>query len=273
MRHDESPIAVAMQEKREIRDVEAQVERPDGTRVPFIAYPTLLRDKSGQIIGAVNMMVDISERKRAEAEQKTLMDELNHRVKNTLATVQSIAAQTFRKAQVPSELRDLFEQRIFALSKAHNQLSSTRWTSADLRSLAGEILQPYHDDEETTARIVIDGPSVDLAPHAALTIAMALNELATNAAKYGALSTPAGQVALRWAIEDGGEGQDAARMLVLDWRESGGPKVAPPKENGFGMRFVERGLAQQLKGKVDLDFNAAGLRCRATIPLQGSAAQ
>jgi PAS domain S-box-containing protein len=268
MRHDESPLAVALQEQREIRDIEAQVERPDGSRAPFISYPTLLRDKSGKIIGAVNMMVDISERKRAEVEQKTMMDELNHRVKNTLATVQSIGTQTFRKAQVPREIRELFEKRIFALSKAHNQLSSTRWTSADLRSLAGEILDPYHGDEETAGRIVIDGPSVDLAPHAALTIAMALNELATNAAKYGALSAPAGQVTLRWTIE----GEDATKILVMDWRESGGPEVTKPTTNGFGLRFVERGLAQQLKGKVDVDFNPAGLRCRAAIPLQGSSA-
>jgi len=270
MRHDECPMAVAIQEQREIRDAEAQLERSDGTRVPFIAYPTLLRDKSGKMIGAVNMMIDISERKRAELEQKTLMDELNHRVKNTLATVQSVAAQTFRKAQVPREIRDLFEKRIFALSKAHNQLSSTRWTSADLSSLAGEILEPYHaEDEEAVNRIVMEGPSIQLAPHAALTIAMALNELATNAAKYGALSTVAGQVMLRWSVEGG---QGAGSMLVLDWRESGGPPVAPPKEHGFGTRFVERGLAQQLKGKVDLAFDRAGLRCRAIIPLQGSAA-
>lgn len=267
MRHDECPMAVAIQEMREIRDAEAQLERPDGTRIPFIAYPTLLRDKAGQVIGAVNMMVDISERKRSEVEQKTLMDELNHRVKNTLATVQSVAAQTFRKAQVPREIRDLFEKRIFALSKAHNQLSSTRWTSADLRSLAMEVLEPYGDDEAAD-RIIIDGSSIDLAPHAALTIAMALNELATNAAKYGSLSVPGGQVTLRWHVE----GAADARTLMLDWRETGGPAVTPPKESGFGTRFVERGLAQQLKGKVDLEFDPAGLRCRADIPLQGSAA-
>lgn len=267
MRHEESPMAVAIREQREIRAAEAQLERPDGTHVPFIAYPTLLRDKSGKMLGAVNMMVDISERKRAELEQKTLMDELNHRVKNTLATVQSVAAQTFRKAEVPHEIRDLFEKRIFALSKAHNQLSSSRWTSADLSALASEILEPYHDEEEGAAeRIVIAGPSIHLAPHAALTIAMALNELATNAAKYGALSMPGGQVALRWSVE----GQAAAQTLVLDWHENGGPKVTPPKKQGFGTRFVERGLAQQLKGKVELNFASAGLRCRAVIPLQGS---
>ena len=269
MRHDESPMAVAIREQREIRDAEAQLERPDGTRVPFIAYPTLLRDKNGRMIGAVNMMIDISERKRAEIEQKTLMDELNHRVKNTLATVQSVAAQTFRKAQVSHEIRDLFEKRIFALSKAHNQLSSSRWTSADLNALAGEILEPYHDEEgEAAERILVDGPSIHLAPHAALTIAMALNELATNAAKYGALSTPGGQVALRWSVE----GQTTERTLVLDWHENGGPNVAPPKKQGFGTRFVERGLAQQLKGKVELNFAPAGLHCRAVIPLHGSAA-
>jgi PAS domain S-box-containing protein len=250
-------------------EIEAQLERPDGTRVPFIAYPTLLRDKAGTPIGAVNMMVDISERKQAEVEQKTLMDELNHRVKNTLATVQSVASQTFRKAQVPFEIRDLFERRIFALSKAHNQLSSTRWTSADLRSLAAEILEPYQDGDgdSPTLRIAIDGPSVDLAPHAALTIAMALNELATNAAKYGALSVPSGQVTLEWKIEQGGDPR-----LVMDWREAGGPPVVRPQASGFGTRFVERGMAQQLKGSVELDFNPAGLRCRVTIPLAGNGA-
>lgn len=267
MRHDESAMAVAIQENRAIRDAEAQLESPDGVRIPFLAYPTLLRDKTGQMIGAVNMMVDISERKRAETEQKTLMDELNHRVKNTLATVQSVAAQTFRKTEVPRDVRDLFEKRIFALSKAHNQLSSTRWASADLRSLAAEVLEPY-GDEEAAERIAIDGPAIDLAPHAALTIAMALNELATNAAKYGSLSAPGGRVTLSWRVE----GKPNVQTLVVDWRETGGPSVTPPKESGFGTRFVERGLAQQLKGKVDLLFDPSGLRCRAAIPLQGSAA-
>jgi len=269
LRHDECAMAASIKELRAIPKVESELERPDGTRIPFIAYPTLLRDKAGLVIGAVNMMIDISERKRRAAEQKALMDELNHRVKNTLATVQSVAAQTFRKAAVPREIRELFEKRIFALSKAHNQLSSTRWTSADLRALAAEILEPYgsHGDEDAD-RIVIDGPSIDLAPHAALTIAMALNELATNAAKYGSLSTPGGNVTLRWSIE----GQGAARNLALDWLESGGPQVTLPKEHGFGTRFVQRGLSQQLKGEVELLFDAAGLRCRAAIPLKGSAA-
>ncbi|HEU0070819.1 MAG TPA: HWE histidine kinase domain-containing protein [Alphaproteobacteria bacterium] len=270
MRHDECPMAVAIQEQREIRNAEAMLERPDGTRIPFSAYPTLLRDKNGAVIGAVNMMVDISERKRSDIEQKTLMDELNHRVKNTLATVQSVAAQTFRKAQVPREIRDLFEKRIFALSKAHNQLSSTRWASADLRSLALEVLEPYNDaeDDEIKSRIFVEGPSIDLAPHAALTIAMALNELATNAAKYGALSAPSGRVELRWSVQGQGEGAD----LVLDWLESGGPPVVPPKDSGFGTRFVERGLAQQLKGKVEMRFDPSGVSCHAVIPLKGSAA-
>lgn len=179
LRHDECPMAVAIQGQREIGDAEAQLERPDGTRIPFIGYPTLLRDKGGKMIGAVNIMIDISERKRAEVEQNTMIDELNHRVKDTFATVQSVAAQIFRKAQVPHEIRDLFEKRIFALSKARNQLSSTRWTSADLKSLAREILEAYHDEDdgESTDRIIIDGPSVNLAPHAALTIAMALRSI------------------------------------------------------------------------------------------------
>ncbi len=268
MRHDESPMALSIQERREIRGAEALIERPDGTRTPFIAHPTLLRDKTGKVIGAVNMMLDISERKRTELQQKTLMDELNHRVKNTLATVQSVAAQTFSKAQVPVETRDLFDKRIFALSKAHNQLSSSRWTSANLRSLAAEILDPYSDEDDAADRVSIEGPSIDLAPHAALTIAMALNELATNAAKYGSLSVSGGRVKLRWFIEGAG----AAQVLGFDWRESGGPVVTPPKESGFGTRFVERGLGQQLKGEVELIFDPAGLRCRAAIPLQGSAA-
>ena len=151
--HGECPMAMALKENRPIRGIEAVAERPDGTRVPFMPFPTPLRDEAGTLIGAVNMLVDISERKEADSRQKVLLDELNHRVKNTLATVQSLAAQTVRGTKVPRAVRDNFEARLVALSRAHDQLTRGRWESANLKEIAEEIFAPY----SSSGGLAIDG--------------------------------------------------------------------------------------------------------------------
>ncbi len=263
--HDECPMAVALKQGRPIRDAEAVAERPDGSRVPFIPYPTPLLDAAGTVVGAVNMLVDISERKTAETRQKLLVDELNHRVKNTLATVQSLVKQTSRGSTSPEVFRERLEGRLMALSHAHDQLSRHNWEHADLRDIVSAGLAPYYN--ETADNITITGDSIDLDPRMALTLAMIFHELATNAAKYGALSQPSGRLDLTWDVERNGSGP----KLRLHWRESGGPIVNQPSRRGFGTLLVERGTEIEVGGSARLDFAPSGVRCEIDIPLPASA--
>ena len=259
--HDECPMAIALKEKRAIRGVEAVAERPDGTRIPFVPYPTPLHDSEGNLVGAINMLVDISERKQAENRQKALIDELNHRVKNTLATVQSLAGQTARHAESPQEFFQDFEARLLGLARAHDLLTRRHWQDAPLGALVREIITPLTG--EVAERTRVEGPPVELNPRTALSIAMTLNELLTNAAKYGALSSAAGSLTVVWTLR-----HEAGRtMLDLDWRERGGPPVKPPTRHGFGTRLMERCIKRDLDGEFDLAFRPEGVHCRMSIPI------
>jgi PAS domain S-box-containing protein len=259
MRHDECPMAVALKEGRIIRDVEAVAERPDGSRVPFIPYPTALRDAEGRILGGINMLVDISARKEAETRQRMLIDELNHRVKNTLATVQSLAGQTARSATDLHDFTERFEARLMALARAHDLLTRRSWEGADLQGLVLEILAPYNDAPD---RINVQGPVVDLVPRTVLSLTMALHELTTNSAKYGALSQPLGRLSVHWEQPGGPE-----RILALKWIERGGPQVATPVRRGFGTRLVIRCVERDLDGELDLQYEPSGVRCVMSFPL------
>ncbi|MDB5418163.1 MAG: signal transduction histidine kinase [Phenylobacterium sp.] len=211
---------------------------------------------------------EIAERTRAEEHQRLLINELNHRVKNTLATVQSIAAQTQRTASDPKASYDSFIDRLVALSRAHDVLTKQRWEGADLRDIVEGAVQPF---DAGGGRFKIAGPSVWLEPQAALALAMALHELATNAAKYGALNGADGKVTLSWTAKPDDDGLG----LELAWRESDGPKVAAPSHKGFGSRLLERGLAGELNGQVSVDYRPGGLVCviRAKLPALDAAAQ
>ncbi|WEX08967.1 PAS domain S-box protein [Chelativorans sp. AA-79] len=259
--HNQCPMAVTLKENRPVRGVEAIAERPDGTRVPFIPYPTPLRDAQGRLVGAINMLVDITERKQAESRQKVLIAELNHRVKNTLATVQSLAGQTARHAESPEDFVHRFEARLLALSRAHDLLTKRHWEHAPLDLLAREVLMALADG--AAERIVIDGPSVDLNPRAALSFTMALNELATNAVKYGALASETGTLSVVWRLHL----EAGTQMLGLEWREGGGPPVRPPTRRGFGTRLIERCIERDLGGELDLAFDLAGVSCRISLPI------
>ncbi|WP_407184884.1 PAS domain S-box protein [Bradyrhizobium centrosematis] len=257
--HNECPMAVALREDRPVRGAEAVAERPDGRRVPFIPYPTPLHDAAGKLVGAINMLVDISERKSAENAQRVLIDELNHRVKNTLATVQSLANQTARHAAGLEEFLPTFTGRLLALSRAHDLLTKRNWQDAPLEKLVQDIVAPV-----SGGRVVTGGPHVDLDARTALSVTMVLNELLTNAAKYGALSVPDGSVSLTWRIAGG---ELAQSMLECEWREWGGPPVMPPKRRGFGTRLMERCVEHDLAGGFDLVFEPEGTRCRMTFPV------
>jgi PAS domain S-box-containing protein len=257
--HAECPMAIAIKENRAVRGAEAIAVRPDGTRVPFIPFPTPLRDAEGQLVGAVNMLVDISGRKDAEARQKVLIDELNHRVKNTLATVQSLARQTARHADDLAEFGATFEARLVALARAHDLLTQRNWMGVPLESLVHDIVAPYAGGEE---RLCVEGPTVDLSARAALCLTMVLNELATNAAKYGALSKPSGALTITWRTVE-----EHTDRFALEWTERGGPAVAEPSRRGFGARLIERCVVSDLGGSLDCRFEADGVRCLIDAPL------
>lgn len=260
MPHDQCPMAIALRENRSVQG-EAWVERADGSRVPFLAYPSPLRDANGALIGAVNMLVDITGRKCAEEQRALLLNELNHRVKNTLSTVQSIAAQTMR-GEDPRQALVAFESRLLALSKTHDALTSNSWQAAPLRRLLEQELIPYCGNQLRRCRI--EGDDLQLSPKAALALGMAFHELATNAAKYGALSCADGRVRVTWHVD---EKADPA-CLHLDWTESDGPPVQPPSRRSFGSRLIEHGLAHELAGEVQMKFEPAGLTCTIRVPLE-----
>src|SRR5262249_20605443 len=239
-----------------------------GGRIIWIdVRSSTVRDAMGHFLYGIRVVHDITERKQAELRQKLLLDELNHRVKNTLATVQSLATQTMRGAGSPEQFRRSFEARIVSLSKTHDLLTTRSWQGADLAEVASQQLAPYAMDP---ARLTVAGDAVALTPRAALTLSMVVHELVTNAAKYGALSTPEGRVQVQWTVErrDVDAGQ-AADRVTLTWQESGGPPVAPPEGRGFGSRLIERSTSE-LDGEGQLVFDPAGVRYWVTIPLNPS---
>jgi PAS domain S-box-containing protein len=257
MPHDQCPMAVALRENRPVRGGEAIAERPDGSRVPFLPYPMPLRDGQGRLVGAINMLVDITDRKNAELRQRVLIDELNHRVKNSLATVQSLAALTAKHANDLRDFSTKFEARVFSLAKAHDLLTKRSWISVPLEGLLRDIAAPYSSGE---GRLRIGGPTLDLNPRAALSLTMVLNELVTNAAKYGSLEAPSGTLSVRWEISSGD-------TLAVEWLEQGGRRVNQPSRRGFGTRLIQRCIERDLDGTLDLRFEETGVRCLMAMPL------
>jgi PAS domain S-box-containing protein len=375
--HDQCPMAVVLTEGRAVPGQEAVIERPDGTRMPFMAFPSALRDATGQIVGAVNMFVDITERKRneemaqrlasivessdnaiiskkldgtitswnkgaarlfgyaaeaiigkpirilippdrqheedlicervssgeriehyetvrlckdgksieisltvspirdiqgkvvgasqiardisdrkrSEAHVAILAREAEHRARNVLATVQ--ATVRLSQSDTPEGLKQAIEGRVQALANVHALFVQSRWMGAELHSLITQELSPYCQDGD--ARVRSDGPSVLLEPQTAQTIAVTLHELATNAAKYGALSVAEGRVQVGWSRVANGQ-------LILRWTESGGPPVKPPTRRGFGTRVMESMVRDQLKGAMRFDWRATGLAFEITLP-------
>ena len=260
-RHDEEPFILDRLRRGEhIDHYETVRVRKDGSHVHISLTVSPIRDADGRIIGASKIARDISDRKKAEERQQLLLNELNHRVKNTLATVQSIATHSFR-AEGGGYAYEQFEARLLALARAHNILTQEHWKSAELHDLVADAIAPHGTDAE---RITIRGPHLHVTSTMALSIAMALHELCTNAAKYGALSTAAGQVKITWDVVQSGGGPE----LHLRWEESGGPLVQPPTRTGFGSRLIRSGLARELNAAVRLDFSPSGVVCEIAAPLE-----
>ena len=233
---------------------EFRAKRPNGETRWCLGAAAASFDDCDRLIRLVGITVDITDRKMAEQRQMLLAEEVDHRARNVVAVVQSILRLT--RADKVDDYIAAVDGRISALSNAHRLLASSRWEGADLRKLVEEELAAYRSGDE--ARIIINGPAVLLAPAVAQTIALALHELVTNAAKYGALSIESGRVALTW--------EALPERIDLDWVESNGPKVKPPKRRGYGTRVFSGGIEYQLGGIVDFNWHPDGLRCKLSIP-------
>jgi PAS domain S-box-containing protein len=228
--------------------------RKDGSEIYISLTVSPIKDPHGKIVGASKIARDITERKRNEAQISILAGEAEHRTKNVLATVQ--AAVHLTKADTVAELRSAIEGRIQALANVHTLLVDSRWAGAELRSLIAQELAPYCRD--MNGRALIEGEGQLLQPNMAQTIAVIIHELATNAAKYGALSAPEGHVKVQWAREKD--------KLLLRWTEIGGPPVSPPTRQGFGSRVMET-MIRQNQGEIRLDWRPDGLACEIAIPV------
>lgn len=237
---------------------EMDVVFPDGSTSTLYEYAAPLFDADGAVRGGLGVFLDITERKRAEARQQLLLEELNHRVKNTLAIVQSMVAQTLREMPEPAAFKVAFSARLAALGRAHSLLTRELWQGASLHDIVSAALSPFGGDERSEA-IGVDGPPVMIRPNAAVTLSLVIHELATNAVKHGALSMRSGAVSVGWAVS--GERPD----ITLVWSEQGGPAIALPLRQGFGTRLIAAS-AEQLGGDASVAFRADGIEVRFRFP-------
>ncbi|MCA1660884.1 MAG: PAS domain-containing protein [Novosphingobium sp.] len=259
-RNDLAEIAAAFAGKSD--DPEIRYRHKDGSEFCATIFVNPVKDADGKVVQHFVSLVDTTRHQRARENAALLIDELNHRVKNTLATVQSIVTQAVRSASDPESVRESIETRIVALSRSHDLLGREKWDGAGLHDLVREAMAPFRVTEGRAERFTIEGENIRLSPRATLALGIAFNELATNAVKYGAFSNEAGTVSIKWTLEANSDG----RWLYLHWREKGGPRVKPPMRKGFGSRVIEQGLPHELGGTVDLDYRPEGIVCTIEVP-------
>ena len=236
--------------------------RKDGETVWVEVTSSTVTHDEGSFGYGVRMVQDVTDRRLADEQKKLLLDELNHRVKNTLATVQALAAHTARSAKSAEDFRSRFEPRLLALSAAHDRLTSNDWRGANLADIVAGELSVHNKPAAVSA----EGPDIILPPRVSLSLSMALHELVTNALKYGALSSEHGRLDLKWVVERT-EGTPYPTNLAISWVESGGPPVSPPSDEGFGSR-LHRVTAAELKGTLDVQWKPSGLSWHLSFPLQ-----
>jgi PAS domain S-box-containing protein len=234
------------------QQIEFRVKRPSGELRWCTGTAAASVDATGRVVRISGVTIDVTDRKETEARQVLLAREVDHRARNALAVIQSIIRLT--RAKSVDDYVQAVEGRIRALARAHTLLSDSRWRGAHLGTLVAEELAPYR----TGDKIEIKGPDISLLPGTAQGIALALHELATNAAKHGALSSMKGHVSLTWQIQND--------TLTLHWKEDGGPRIKGPSERSFGLKVIRASIEQQLGGKTDFDWNPKGLRCELSIP-------
>jgi PAS domain S-box-containing protein len=245
-------IARGMSEGAHTQQTEFRVLRPNGAVRWCIGTAAASVDGAGEVVRISGVTIDITDRKEADERQVLLAREVDHRARNALAVIQSIIRLT--QAKSVDDYVEAIEGRIKALSRAHTLLSDSRWNSADLGTLVGEELAPYSAGD----KITFEGPDISLQPATAQGLALALHELATNAAKHGALSSIRGKVSLKWEL--------APDALQLHWLENGGPRITAPSARSFGLRVIVASIEQQLGGNLTFDWDARGLRCTMWIP-------
>jgi two-component sensor histidine kinase len=248
----EWPIARVLRTGSPTDEEEVIHATPDGRKIRVSISAAPVHDEAGILMAAVAAFYDVTELRNAIQQQKLLLDEINHRVKNTLATVQSIATLTRTGAGSVEDYVESFQQRLFALARAYDLLTDNNWQGTDLRAIVGATLEPYR-----AAQVAIEGPSVHLPPKQTLALAAALQELATNAAKYGSLSVEQGKLGVVWHYRE--------QKLDLTWTESGGPSVVPPTRRGFGSRLIEEVLAREAGWTSAIRYQPSGLYCNLSV--------
>jgi len=257
LRQEEDEILAKLKRGEHIAHYETVRLAKDGRRLNISLSVSPVLDKTGRIIGASKIARDITEKKRVEAIQRVLIEELNHRVKNTLAMTQAIASQSLRHARSASDFVESFTGRVQALAKAHSLLTDRKLEGAELTELVREQVTLGVADE----RVICSGPTVILGAQPAIHLALVLHELATNARKYGGLSVPQGRLSVKWEVHSSG-----SRTLLLDWTESGGPQVSAPLTAGFGTTLIERTL-QTHGGQATVRYGVTGVTCKLRLPL------
>jgi two-component system CheB/CheR fusion protein len=262
----DQPLGLAARTGEPVHGFEAQLVRPDGSTLAVLISATPLFDDEKQIRGAIAALVDIGDRKQAEHHQQLLLHELQHRVKNILATVTALASRMLRDAPSTQAFAEGFIARLLAMGRMHDLLSRENWQGADLRELISATLAPYLGERDA---VRLAGPAVILKPSQSSTLGMVLHELGTNAGKYGALSVPQGHVEIAWHLES----EAPRKAIVITWSEHGGPPAAPGDSEGFGLSFVRRSVEFELDGEFSADFSADGLNCRIIFPLERQAIQ
>ena len=241
---------------------EHRFRRKDGSEFWAAIFISPVRDERGDVVQHFASFVDLTKHIEEQAHSRMLIDELNHRVKNTLATVQAIVWQALRTRSDPEEIREFIESRLFALSRSHDLLTAENWKSAGLLDLVNAALEPFGVAEDRAERFSVTGENIRLTPKATLALGIAFHELATNAVKHGAFSNEMGSILISWTTE----GRPEGNRLVLRWQEKEGTPVSPSSRKGFGTQVLERGLAHEIQAIVHLDYLADGLVCTIDIP-------
>lgn len=257
----DQPLLKAMRTGKPIPGFEARIARTNGGNVDVMMSANPLFDELGNVRGAIAAVIDISSHKDAERNQERLLHELQHRVKNILATVTALTSRMVRSSGTLDDFAGAFHARLQAMARTHELLASYQWGGADLEKLVRATLSPYVGKEGQS--LGLEGEPFQLDASAAATLGLVFFELGSNAAKYGALSTEKGRVEVSWRI-------DGSQMLSIAWKESGGPKVKEPPKRSFGTTFIQQSLEYELGGNVDLRFKRAGVECLLRIPLPKS---
>jgi PAS domain S-box-containing protein len=250
---EECEIDRAFPEHYKVQGEEVFVHR-DGSFYPVAFTASPVEDDDSKTVGTIIEVRNISEERLAAERQRLLMNELNHRVRNTLATIQAVARQSLRDVEPEAVTR--LGGRISALAAAHDLLTDTTWHSADLRQIMEAAVAPFK-----SARFELIGPALMIDPKAAVSLSIALHELAANAARFGSLGEPEGRVRITWDVDD-------QEGFVLQWQEEGGPAIEATQTRGFGLRFIERQLPMEFAGSTSFEFNPSGFQChmRLTLP-------